>query len=602
MLPPGPGTPAGDVARNQRERLFGAMVASVASRGYGATRVTDLIELSGISRRSFYDLFPDKEACFKAVLEELVIIGVERADPGDAEGDERPRKRFENLAQAVVEQPASACMCLIEAYAAGPEALKPVEDSFAALERLMQVRVAELPQRAGTPPEMISALVGSAIEIVRTRLRRGTEAELVELAGPLMDFLLAYRPPPRPLRLATRPPTAAPETLAGHDHQERVLRALAVVVAERGYANATIDQVVKRASMSPTTFYANFEGKRDALMAAIDGAGAQASAAVLPAFRRIPDWPAAVRAAYGALFNFMASRPAMAHLMFVDVYAAGPEALTRREEALRSVREIIEEGHRRSPATAALATEAIMGAVFALAYKQVREGGPESLPGLAPLTTYLTLAPFVGAEQACEVANGDGRPRALPDQSGEMAREKGRVLFGLNRFERPAGSEEISRELEMTSAEVEGYLEELVAEGVVELVSGGNEGEPRYCINMPAYRENEWEAMSQPERERISQHIGYLVLEDVTQSVRSKIFDRRAERVLSRIAGRIDDQGMIELRDHFDRSLDTSMEIQARSEERLRERGENGFPFRAVQTTFEMPPESGGEGDGGEER
>ncbi|MDX6634898.1 MAG: hypothetical protein QOF06_1101 [Solirubrobacterales bacterium] len=600
MLPPGPGTPAEDVARNQRERLFGAMVASVASRGYAATRVTDLIELSGISRRSFYDLFPDKEACFRAVVEELVTIGVEKADPGDAEGDERPRKRFENLAQAVVEQTAAAQMCLIEAYAAGPEALKPVEDAFAALEKLMQMRVAEMPERAGMPPEMISALVGSAIEIVRTRLRRGTEVELVDLAGPLMDFLLAYRPPPKPLRLATRPPSAAPETLAGHDHEERALRAFAVVVAERGYANATIDQVVKRASMSPTTFYANFDGKRDALMAAIDSAGAQVAAAVQPAFRRIPDWPTAVRAAFGAFFNFMASRPAMAHLIFVDVYAAGPEALARRDEALRSVTEMVEEGHRRSPATAPLATEAIVGAVYALAYKQVREAGTESLPVLAPLSAYLTLAPFVGSEVAGEAANGDGRPRSLPEQTTEAGRERGQVLYMVNRFERPVGVEEISRELEVTSSAVAAHLEALVAEGVVEPVPGEN-GETLYWIHMPRFGETEWEAMSQPERERISQHIGYLVLEDVTQSVRSKAFDRRPERFLARIAGRLDDQGMLELRDVYEEALNASLEVQARSEERLRERGEAGFPFRGVQTTFEMPPESGGK-DEDEER
>jgi AcrR family transcriptional regulator len=600
MLPPGPGTPAADVARNQRERLFGAMVASVATRGYAATRLTDLIELSGISRRSFYDLFADKEVCFKSVLEELVAIGVERADPGDAEGDERPRRRFENLAQAVVELPAAARMCLIEAYAAGPEAQKPVEDAIAGLEKLMLMRIAEMPERAGTPPEMIGALVGSAIEIVRTRLRRGTEAELVELAAPLMDFLLAYRPPPKALRLATRPPNATPETLAGHDHEERALRAFAVVVAELGYANATIDQVVKRASMSPTTFYANFEGKRDALMAAIDSAGAQVAAAVQPAFRRIPNWPTAVRAAYGAFFNFMASRPAMAHLIFVDVYAAGPEALARRDEALRSVAEMVEEGHRRSPATGPLAIEAIVGAVYALAYKQVREAGTESLPGLAPLSTYLTLAPFVGSELACQVANGDGRPRSHSEHTAQSGRERGQVLYMVNRFERPVGLEEISRELEVSSSEVAAHLEELVAEGVVK-PQPADDSETLYSIHMPRYTETEWEAMGQPERERISQHIGYLVLEDVTQSVRSKTFDRRPERFLARIAGRLDDQGMLELRDVYEEALNASLEVRARSEERLRERGEMGIPFRGVQTTFEMPPESGGK-DAGDER
>src|SRR5215211_8515706 len=102
MLPPGPGTPAKDVAQNQRERLYGAMVASVATRGYAATRVTDLIELSGVSRRSFYDLFPDKEACFQAVVRELVARSLSVTEEIEGAGGERARRRFQALVDFAV--------------------------------------------------------------------------------------------------------------------------------------------------------------------------------------------------------------------------------------------------------------------------------------------------------------------------------------------------------------------------------------------------------------------------------------------------------------------------------------------------------------------
>ena len=52
-LPPGPGRPREGVLANQRERLFGAMVASVSERGYRATAVNDLVEISGVSSRTF---------------------------------------------------------------------------------------------------------------------------------------------------------------------------------------------------------------------------------------------------------------------------------------------------------------------------------------------------------------------------------------------------------------------------------------------------------------------------------------------------------------------------------------------------------------------
>ena len=44
-------------------------------------------------------------------------------------------------------------------------------------------------------------------------------------------------------------------------------------------------------------------------------------------------------------------------------------------------------------------------------YDQIKGGGAESMQEVAPLATYITLAPFIGAEQACTVANGDGRGR-----------------------------------------------------------------------------------------------------------------------------------------------------------------------------------------------
>ena len=63
-LRPGPGNRAEEVAQSQRERVFGAMVVSVAERGYTATKVSDLAEISGVSSRTFYDLFGDKQNCF----------------------------------------------------------------------------------------------------------------------------------------------------------------------------------------------------------------------------------------------------------------------------------------------------------------------------------------------------------------------------------------------------------------------------------------------------------------------------------------------------------------------------------------------------------
>src|SRR6476620_8627530 len=112
-LRPGRGTPRDEAERNQRERLFAAMVATVDEKGYEATTVADLVKLSGVSRSAFYRHFDDKQACFLAAVEQLVgptlvkLGGDESAPPGV----ERARQAFEELIRLIVSQPAAAKMC-----------------------------------------------------------------------------------------------------------------------------------------------------------------------------------------------------------------------------------------------------------------------------------------------------------------------------------------------------------------------------------------------------------------------------------------------------------------------------------------------------------
>ncbi len=417
-LRPGPGTPREEVLANQRQRLFGAMVASVAERGYVATTVNDLSEISGVSSRTFYDLFPDKKACFLATLEAMIEAAITYAtrnangsgDKGDWE--QRARLGFDAFAEMIAAQPAAASLAFLESYSAGREAVVLIENAVAGFEWLARQMLEQSPERAGMPAEMISAHIGAQEEIARARLRRGQEAELPGLMDDLWDLLRSYRPPPEPLRLAGRAPKFGPEAIEGHDHAERALRAFAVVVAEEGYVNTTVEAVLKRAQMSATTFYANFHGKDDAMLAAIDSACSQILAVVLPAFRRAPDWPTGVRAGYGALCNFLASRPALAQLIAVEIYAAGSAAVERRTQTLQPLEKLIGEGFERDPGVPGLATEAIAGAIFTLTYKRLRDSGPNTLPSLAPLLTYITLSPFIGAEEACRISNSDGRARS----------------------------------------------------------------------------------------------------------------------------------------------------------------------------------------------
>lgn len=180
------------------------------------------------------------------------------------------------------------------------------------------------------------------------------------------------------------------------------------MIAEQGYPAATIREITARASTSLSTFYENFDGKEDVFVAALDAGQGELFAVALPTYRGAKGWPEAVRASFEAMVDFLAAHPAFAKLALVETFSGTRRALERRDRTIEGLTSFLDPGYERSPKTPPIAAEAIGGAVYELLYLKVRGGGAESLPQIAPLMTYVALEPFLGAEEACEVANGGG--------------------------------------------------------------------------------------------------------------------------------------------------------------------------------------------------
>ena len=412
MMRPGRGIPREEAERNHRERLFAAMVACVVEKGYDGTRVADLVKLSGISRSAFYRQFTDKKDCFLAAAEELIQPTIEIMEHSEkaTRPEERMMQAVEAFLHLIVAQPAASKMCFVEIYAAGPEAVSLVDRTMDVFERFGYELFEQIPGRRGMPREMVRAMIGGLQKVVHKRLYRDEQDELLELAPQICQWWLSYPPPPGELEPARRrrvaPAPSFDERQEISSPPDRILRALAATVAEKSYGGTTVAEIVERASTSQRTFYENFANKEDALLAALDTGSAQMLANTLPAFRRAPDWEHAVRGAYEGMFAFGIEEPEYSRLGAVELYAAGQRALATRDTIMEGLEALLAPGYELAPDTPPIAAEAIGGATYALAYEQVRTKGPESLPELVPMATYMTLAPFLGAEQAHEVACG----------------------------------------------------------------------------------------------------------------------------------------------------------------------------------------------------
>src|SRR3712207_2988916 len=117
----------------------------------------------------------------------------------------------------------------------------------------------------------------------------------------------------------------------------RVLDAMALVVAERGYASATVADVVRAAGVSRSTFYEQFASKEACFLEAYRDGVATTLERVRTAVHAVEgaDWRVQLRAGIRAYLHGLSERPHVARTYLLEIHAAGPEALQARDEARR---------------------------------------------------------------------------------------------------------------------------------------------------------------------------------------------------------------------------------------------------------------------------
>ena len=171
------------VWESQRGRMLAAMATAVGEKGYGAVAVADVIARAGVSRRTFYEHFDNKEECFLAAYDAGVdamlaavdaAIGSALADGPLAIARAGTARYLETLAA----NPAFARTFLVEVLAAGPRALErraAVHARFA--EQLAVVHRAARSSAPEPGPHVFRACVGAIYELVTDHvLRHGAES------------------------------------------------------------------------------------------------------------------------------------------------------------------------------------------------------------------------------------------------------------------------------------------------------------------------------------------------------------------------------------------------------------------------------------------
>jgi AcrR family transcriptional regulator len=175
------------------------------------------------------------------------------------------------------------------------------------------------------------------------------------------------------------------------------------VVAERGYPETRVVDVIGVAGVSRKTFYELFDSKEDCFLAAYDVLLGNLLGEATESFEAQPGatWAERVCSALEALLEHLATHPEEARFAIVEVLAAGPKALARRDAALRQFTGFLEAGRSEtSVELPGITSLSLAGGINELLYSEILHGAVTRLPSRLPDLMFWITLPFLGPEGA----------------------------------------------------------------------------------------------------------------------------------------------------------------------------------------------------------
>jgi AcrR family transcriptional regulator len=214
------------------------------------------------------------------------------------------------------------------------------------------------------------------------------------------------------------PPAAVTRSSAHLDQRRRILRALGELVAKRGYADVTIELIVKRAHVSYKTFYKHFAGKEDCFQELFDQAFGSTEKMIRERLEEEGgSWAARVVLALGMWIERIVAEPLIARAVIVEAPTVGPGMLERYERATKVFVPLFKAGREENPRGVKLPAtveDTLSGSVFWSAYQRLIVGEAELLPELLPELTELVLRTYLGQSEAAQIARAQQLYQPVP--------------------------------------------------------------------------------------------------------------------------------------------------------------------------------------------
>ena len=182
------------MARNQRQRILAAVAEATSERGYARMSVEDVVRGAGVSRRTFYELFDNKEHVFLEAYDQvgnLLVAAVRAANESENGFANRVTAGFRVFLELLEASPAFARMCIVEVMAAGPEAFAKRTHVMGEFAKLIEENArTELDHGASVSAMHAQTIVAGAYEAVYRMTAAGEIDRLSTLLPDLVESAL----------------------------------------------------------------------------------------------------------------------------------------------------------------------------------------------------------------------------------------------------------------------------------------------------------------------------------------------------------------------------------------------------------------------------
>jgi AcrR family transcriptional regulator len=188
------GVSSSHVTVMQRARMLTAAVDVVGELGYQGMSVARVTSRAGVSRRTFYDLFEDREDCFLAVFEEAVcragVLAGEAYHARPGRWRECVRAGLATLLGFLDDEPGLRALMVVDALAAGPRVLECRARVLDTLKHIVDEGRRETKPGCEPPSLTAEGVVGAVLAVIHARLLSHKNPRLIGLLNPLMGMIV----------------------------------------------------------------------------------------------------------------------------------------------------------------------------------------------------------------------------------------------------------------------------------------------------------------------------------------------------------------------------------------------------------------------------